>query len=261
MDKAAQLRQLVAPLAGVGPADLGGPLGGRLKTSIGRATLEAVLRREFGVGGPGVLRAATYADLEAAVLGTAPPPAAAAASPGPDRPAETISATGSAPGCGVDVEQVAALPAAADYWADAFYQANFTPAELAYCVRQDDPRPHLAARWCAKEALAKADPAFAGRPFAEVEVVRGDGGAVRLAAVRGGVRRDLPHAVSLSHTADTAVAVVVGAVRVAAPPAGTPAPPAPPAPARRGPGYLLWAVTTLLAAAALVLAALPRLAA
>ncbi|MBX9622818.1 MAG: hypothetical protein K2X82_03300, partial [Gemmataceae bacterium] len=77
MDKAAQLRQLVAPLAGVAAGELTGParLGGRLKTSIGRATLEAVVRREFGVGGPAVTRAATFADLEAAVLGTAPPPA------------------------------------------------------------------------------------------------------------------------------------------------------------------------------------------
>src|SRR5437868_1487349 len=70
METATRLRQLVAPLAGVAESELrrGSQLGGRLKTSIGRATLDALLRREFGFQGPAVFRVATYGELEDAVL-------------------------------------------------------------------------------------------------------------------------------------------------------------------------------------------------
>ena len=40
---------------------------------------------------------------------------------------------------------------------------------------------HFAARWCAKEALVKCDPAFKGQPFSTMEVVRNESGEVSLA--------------------------------------------------------------------------------
>jgi holo-[acyl-carrier protein] synthase len=92
----------------------------------------------------------------------------------------------------------------------------FTAAELGYCAGQRYPARHLAARFAAKEAFFKALGTGAPTPgaFAEVEVVRGAGGAPRLAlsgatgaaAAQRGVSR--VH-VSLAHTPATASAFVV----------------------------------------------------
>ena len=39
-------------------------------------------------------------------------------------------------GLGFDIENIAALPDAEDYALHEFYRARFTPAEIAYCIRQ-----------------------------------------------------------------------------------------------------------------------------
>ena len=88
----------------------------------------------------------------------------------------------------------------------------FTERERAYCRGRADPAPHYAARFAAKEAVAKA----LGRwlRWLEVEVVSTPGGrpilalsgdAALLAQVAGGGRLLL----SLSHSRDYAVACVV----------------------------------------------------
>ena len=81
----------------------------------------------------------------------------------------------------------------------------FTPAERAYAARRARPAMHLAARFCAKEAVAKAL-ALEAWAFRDVEVVS-TGGAPSLrlsgAAARGRVQ------VSLTHTDRTAGAVAV----------------------------------------------------
>lgn len=221
MDAVPGLRATLAPFLGLDPAQLSPatPLDGRLRGSIGRAALDAALRRALGRSHPAVYDATTVGDLEAAFAGGAPGGAAAAPGPPRGRPApEALAAPGVA--CGIDLEHVAALPAAADYWAADFYRTNFSPAEIAYCVRQPEPREHFAARWCAKEALKKCDARFAERPMGEIEVVRREAGHPALH--HGGEL--LPHAVSLSHSADFAVAVVVSA-----------GPPVAPAPGRPGP--------------------------
>jgi holo-[acyl-carrier protein] synthase len=84
----------------------------------------------------------------------------------------------------------------------------FTEAERAYAQSRARPAQHLAARFCAKEAVAKALELEAWR-WCDVEV--GPGGAVALhggvaqaARARGGEVR-----VSLTHTDTTAGAVAV----------------------------------------------------
>ena len=64
------------------------------------------------------------------------------------------------------------MPVTDDYWEHEFYKESFSKDEIAYCVLQENPRMHFAARWCAKEALVKCDPAFKGQSFATMEVVR-----------------------------------------------------------------------------------------
>jgi phosphopantetheinyl transferase (holo-ACP synthase) len=101
------------------------------------------------------------------------------------------------------------LPVVPDYWGDAFYSAIFTPAEIAYCLLQDQPLVHFAARWCAKEALKKCDPTYLQADLRTLEVRLSASGAPYLCAVADGHSTPLPFAVSLSHTAQAAVAVVV----------------------------------------------------
>lgn len=89
----------------------------------------------------------------------------------------------------------------------------FTEAERAYAASQARPGQHLAARFCAKEAVAKAL-GIESWNFREVEVV-GTGGppSVRLhgsAAARAaelGVTVDI----SLTHTGHEAAAVAIAA--------------------------------------------------
>ncbi|MBA2421350.1 MAG: holo-ACP synthase [Thermoleophilaceae bacterium] len=87
----------------------------------------------------------------------------------------------------------------------------FTDAELAYADGRARPGQHLAARFCAKEAVAKAL-GLEVWSFADVEVlatstapeVRLSGGAARRAAELGVQPR-----ISLTHTETTAGAVAV----------------------------------------------------
>ena len=111
--------------------------------------------------------------------------------------------------CGIAIEMVESLPVVADYWSDAFYRATFTRAEIAYCLLQDRPLVHLAARWCAKRALKKCDPAYLQADLRLLEVRLSARGAPYLCAVVDGHSTPLPFAVSLSHTTQAAVAVVV----------------------------------------------------
>jgi holo-[acyl-carrier protein] synthase len=85
----------------------------------------------------------------------------------------------------------------------------FTAAEREYAAARARPAQHLAARFCAKEAVAKAL-GLSGWAFRDVEVVAADGApSVRLAgaaAVRAGGRAV---SVSLTHTRSTAGAVAI----------------------------------------------------
>ena len=100
---------------------------------------------------------------------------------------------------------------------DRFLTRVFTPAEAAYARTKANPAETLAARFAAKEAVMKALGTGWGKGvgWTQIEVLRSKDGvpAIRLtgAAARRaralGIRRWL---VSLTHTAETAGAVVVG---------------------------------------------------
>lgn len=228
---------------------------GRGRTSIARAALDAAIRRRVGVKSDRVYSARTFGELIGEAAGEPSMPATAPV------PATATSADRPAIGCGIDLETIAALPDAADCWEHPFYREHFTPAEIAYCQLQPDPAPHFAARWSAKEALRKADPAFAAVPWDAIEVGREPSGAPFLNDLRGGVARRLPHSLSLSHTDQVAAAVVVIGASAPAIPAATPAVApteqhAPPMPAGRGRNLLPLLVS--LVALGLAVAALLR---
>ncbi len=92
----------------------------------------------------------------------------------------------------------------------------FTPGERAYCLRQKDPSPHLAARFAAKEAFLKAlglglrD----GLSWQDMEVVRNDLGQPSLRLTRRAAelvtdRQIKSVHLSYSHDGDYAVANVI----------------------------------------------------
>jgi len=90
-------------------------------------------------------------------------------------------------------------------------QRLFTDAELAYADAQARPGQHLAARFCAKEAVAKAL-GLDGWAFRDVEVVSADGRpsvCLTGATAERAAGRDV--SVSLTHTRTTAGAVAIAA--------------------------------------------------
>jgi holo-[acyl-carrier protein] synthase len=89
----------------------------------------------------------------------------------------------------------------------------FSEAELAYARERPHPAQHLAARFCAKEAVAKAL-GLRGWTFREVEVIATAAAPeVRLTGAAERRARELGVEVSLSMTHSAAVA---GAVALAA---------------------------------------------
>ncbi len=87
----------------------------------------------------------------------------------------------------------------------------FTEAERAYAAERARPGQHLAARFCAKEAVAKALAMRAWDPV-DIEVVPGDPAPqVRLhgAAARRAVELGVTVEVSLTHSKGMAGAVAV----------------------------------------------------
>jgi holo-[acyl-carrier protein] synthase len=123
---------------------------------------------------------------------------------------------------GVDIIEVARIARAADRWGDRFLCRVFTPAEIAYC---GDRMASLAGRWAAKEAVSKAlgtgwapqRPHAAGWiDWTEIEIVRQQSGepGVNLHGKALARARHLGldnWKVSLSHTEDFAVAMVLAA--------------------------------------------------
>jgi holo-[acyl-carrier protein] synthase len=91
----------------------------------------------------------------------------------------------------------------------------FTAAERAEAAGRHDPVPGLAARFAAKEAVMKSLSVGLGAfDFADVEVVRGEGGAPALtvtgrAAALAEERAVGGWHISLTHTATVAMAIAV----------------------------------------------------
>ena len=222
------LQDVIATLLETDPADVHPDFtfaGTRLQGSLARTRLYTAIEQQLGVACQAAYTARTYGELQAAIYGTAPL-----------APEQHVQHNGAAPSiaCGIDIEMVENLPVVPDYWSDAFYSATFTPAEIAYCLLKDQPLVHFAARWCAKEALKKCDLAYLDADLRTLEVRLSASGAPYLCAVADGHSTPLPFAVSLSHTTQAAVAMVVKVpstpgARSAVPPTVLPAVTAPPA--------------------------------
>ncbi|MDR2735426.1 MAG: holo-ACP synthase [Puniceicoccales bacterium] len=68
-------------------------------------------------------------------------------------------------GLGYDIVEIARIKRSVERFGDKFLSKIFTKQELVYCFARANPYPSLAARFAAKEALAKALQTGVGAEF------------------------------------------------------------------------------------------------
>jgi holo-[acyl-carrier protein] synthase len=216
MDRNETLRDIVAKISGAEANSIDSAFSletSALKGSLKRAALAAAIRRHLGVNCPAAHTVATFGELEQAVFGETSPSPMPSVSPVPGETpifeAPSFNNGASEIRRGIDIENIADLPETPDYREHEFYKDSFSAEEIAYCILQENPRMHFAARWCAKEALIKCDSAFRDEKMSDLEIARNERGEVFLRHLRNGDSGILPHAVSLSHTNSFATAMVV----------------------------------------------------
>lgn len=73
-------------------------------------------------------------------------------------------------GIGIDVVEVERIGSSMDEFGDRFADRVFTAAEREYCERQKRPAIHYAARFAAKEAVAKAFGTGIGKDLAWLDM-------------------------------------------------------------------------------------------
>lgn len=109
---------------------------------------------------------------------------------------------------GTDIEQISRVETAMAR-TPRLAMRLFSAAERAYCDGKARPAQHYTARFCAKEAFAKA----LGEPLAwhEVEVIRDEDGppTFRITGHAAALLACRPVRLSLSHAGDYAIAMVL----------------------------------------------------
>ena len=119
-------------------------------------------------------------------------------------------------GLGTDIVDVARIRASLEKYGAKFTDKFLRPAEIAYCLAHRDPAPQIAARFAAKEAIAKAFGTGFGAQLGwlDLEIAKRDSGepfvilhdkAKELLQARGA--KEL--LVTLSHTENYATATAV----------------------------------------------------
>lgn len=184
----------------------------RMEGSVGSGIIDAAVRRKLGIVCRKIYSVRTYGELEAAVLGTTEENTVADVKSVAQTVAvedDDVKIQDGGLSCGLDVEMVENLPDARDYWTSDFYRSSFSDAEIAFCVVQDNPRMHFAARWCAKEALKKCGARYSALDLREIEVASEVGRRPALYLNTENGRQKLAASVSMTHTPHLAAAVVV----------------------------------------------------
>ncbi len=111
-------------------------------------------------------------------------------------------------GIGVDIVGVERIAAIYNKHGQRFLQKIFSPGEIEYCLNRRNPPEHLAARFAAREALAKALPRENRPGWKQVEIIsRQEGPELRV--VSSDWKPPGRIKVSLSHERQWAVALVI----------------------------------------------------
>ena len=117
---------------------------------------------------------------------------------------------------GLDLAEVPRIRSMMERHGERFKERTFSAGERAYCDRNADPAMHYAARFAAKEAVAKAlGTGFAeGVGWQDIEVLRSESGQPSIALHNGAAARAAALGitqvlVTLTHTKEIAAASVV----------------------------------------------------
>lgn len=107
-------------------------------------------------------------------------------------------------GIGIDIAEVGRFRKNSLTKERNFYNKIFTTGEMKYCLSKDDPYPHLAARFAAKEAVLKCLRSTIYK-VKDIEVVNDKAGipGVKVKSRKG------KFLISLSHTKDQAAAIAI----------------------------------------------------
>ena len=103
---------------------------------------------------------------------------------------------------GIDIEDISRFKDKDD----SFLNRVFTPLELEYCLSKKNPAPHLAARFCAKEAVFKALSSFGiqGVLITQIEIYNDSNSCPRVRFLGRGTQYKVH--ISLSHEKEKAIA-------------------------------------------------------
>jgi len=112
---------------------------------------------------------------------------------------------------GVDIEEISRFEKYVQNRECEFVKKIYTENEIDYCFRSKHPAKHLAARFCAKEAIYKAlsSLGFSGISFRDCEIINNEQGAPEVIFLSEKLRNKVRAKISLSHSRTNAIAQVV----------------------------------------------------
>lgn len=111
---------------------------------------------------------------------------------------------------GVDIEDISRFSDKTPEKDAAFLNRIFTQKELEYCFGYKNPAPHLAARYCAKEAVVKAVSELYDKTvsYNKIEILNNNKGAPFINIYIEDLKK-YKFSVSLSHEKDKAAAFII----------------------------------------------------
>ena len=111
---------------------------------------------------------------------------------------------------GIDIEDIGRFQDKTLMSDAKFLYRIFTQNELEYCFKNSNPAPHLAARYCAKEAFVKAISNIYqyNVPYSKIEILKNDNGSVFLNPLLDSLKK-YSYSLSISHEKDKAIAIVI----------------------------------------------------
>ena len=110
---------------------------------------------------------------------------------------------------GVDIERISRFTDKTPDINEGFLKRVYTEKELEYCLAKKFPAKHLAARFCAKEAVIKAMSNVYPKTLSlnEIEVLKNENGSPYIKLHN--CEKNFDISVSLSHDREKAIAFVV----------------------------------------------------
>lgn len=116
-------------------------------------------------------------------------------------------------GIGNDILAIARLRESIERQGEPFLNRLFTPSELDYCRKFDDPVPHFAGRFAAKEAIVKAFGTGFGKKIQwhDIEILNDEAGKP-IVCLSQPLQEEFDHPlilVSISHCIEYAASVAI----------------------------------------------------